>query len=311
MQVISDSATLGHPGQPVCAAIGMFDGVHLGHQAVLQQAIAEARQQNGSAAAITFDRHPNAIVAPDRAPPFIQPLAQRLSLLAKLGIDTTLVLRFDEALRQLSAAAFVDTLCRGRSSLSCLCVGESFTFGHQRSGNVPLLRDLGRQRGFLVHAVPHVCVDDLPVRSTRIREQVRQGNFANASRFLGRPYSLRAPVLPGDQLGRQLGFPTANLDVAGLALPPNGVYAARAIVGDTSYPAVLNIGFRPTLAQTNPQLRFEVHLLDFTGDLYHQELEVLPVQTLRPELTFPNLDALRAQIQQDVQRARTLLAQPD
>ena len=187
-----------------------------------------------------------------------------------------------------------------------LCVGAHFTFGYKRGGNVELLKKLGHELRFAVHGMAAVSLDSKPVSSTRIRQAIGEGNLDRASQMLGRAYSLAGRVTRGDQLGRQLGFPTANLDFTGLALPPTGVYAVHARVGGKSHRAVVNIGTRPTLRRPEPQLQVEVHLLDFSGDIYDQEMEIEFVEKLRDELLFPSPDALREQIGRDIAAAREL-----
>jgi riboflavin kinase/FMN adenylyltransferase len=184
-------------------------------------------------------------------------------------------------------------------------VGADFVFGYQRSGNVALLEKLGGELGFTVHGLAAVSLDNQIVSSTRIREAIRAGNLDAASQMLGRPYAISGRVVAGDGVGRKLGFPTANLDAAGLVLPPNGVYVGLAKIGKKSQPAALNIGFRPTLATGGSQLRVEAHLLDFTGDLYDRELEIEIGEKLRDEQKFGSLEELKAQIARDVAEART------
>lgn len=304
MQVIDRAAALATGGRPVCAALGIFDGVHCGHQAVLGQAVQAAREQGGRALAVTFDRHPNVVVAPDRVPPFIQSLEHRLRLFSDLGLDAALVIPFDEPFSRRPAEAFIGDLARDIGALRNIAVGEGFTFGYRRGGTVELLRQLGHQLGFEVHALPPVHLAGQPVRSTRIRECIRTGELAAAAQQLGRPYSVFGRVLHGDRLGRRLGFPTANVEISGLVVPPSGVYAARVAVGSSRHPAVLNLGCRPTLGQPHPRTRLEVHLLDFEADLYDQRIEVWFDTHLRDERAFPSLDALRDQIRQDVAAVR-------
>jgi riboflavin kinase/FMN adenylyltransferase len=296
---------LAAPDRKVCLAIGVFDGVHLGHQQVIRQAVADAEQQEGLAVVATFDCHPNTVVAPERVPPLIYSLPQKLRAIAALGVDATWVIHFDAAFSQQTGEEFVRGLAREFPQLHSVCVGGTFTFGHKRSGNVALLQRLGRELGFQVHGLAAVALDGQPVSSTRIRDAIRTGDFAQAGRMLGRPYRLAGRVVRGDQLGRTLGFPTANLDVAGLALPPRGVYAARVSHEGRAYAAVMNLGVRPTVAAgPPPPPRLEVHLLDADLDLYDQELEVTPEVFLRAEQRFPSLDELRAQIARDVGQAR-------
>jgi len=304
MEILHAAQELKPAGRPVCVALGVFDGVHLGHQRVIQQTLADARTSRGLAVVITFDRHPNAVVAPDRVPPLIYSLPQKLRTLAALGVDATWLIPFDEAFSRQSGQTFVRGLARDFGSLNSVCVGAEFTFGHKRSGDVALLRDLGRELGFAVHGMEAVNTDGLAVSSTRIRDAIQAGEIEVASRMLGRPYTLAGLVVRGDGLGRQLGFPTANLDICGLVLPPNGVYAARARVQGRFHAVVLNIGFRPTLKNPTPQLQVEAHLPGYDGNLHGQELEVTFVGKLRDEQRFPSLEALKAQIAQDIQVAR-------
>jgi riboflavin kinase/FMN adenylyltransferase len=311
MRLLAQPAELQPGPRPVFAAIGVFDGLHLGHQAILHRVLTAARHHQGLALAITFDRHPNTVVSPHRAPLLIQPLTRRLDALRALGLDATLLLRFDEPFSRVPADDFIRQLATDLAQLKALFVGERFTFGHRRAGDLDLLQRLGSQLGFVAHGVPAVEQEQRPVSSTWIREAIQAGDLNTAARLLGRRHTLVGPVVRGDQLGRQINTPTANLDVTGLVLPPSGVYAARALLAARVIPAVLNIGLRPTLAQPHPQLRVEAHLLDFHGDLYDQSLELDLVARLRDERTFPGLPALQQQIQHDIAAARARLAAPD
>ena len=303
MQLIRQAAELQTNGRKVCLAIGVFDGVHLGHQQIIRQTIADARQHNSLALVVTFDRHPAAIVAPERVPPLIYPPPQKLRTIAGLGADATLVIEFNQAFSQLTGEAFIRDLARDLGKIQSVCVGADFVFGNQRSGNVQLLRQLGGELGFTVHGLAALALDGETVSSTRIRAAIQTGDFDAASQMLGRAYAISGSVIPGDQLGHKLGFPTANLDLAGFVLPPDGVYAARVIVDGATYQSVLNIGTRPTVKTGKHERRFEVHLLEFDGDLYGQELEVEFVARLRDEMKFESLDALKAQIAADISAA--------
>jgi riboflavin kinase/FMN adenylyltransferase len=304
MKVVYDAAALDPGARPVCAAIGVFDGVHLGHQHVLRQTIAEAALHQAVSAVVTFDRHPNAIVAPARVPPLIYPLDKKLEVIASLGVEAAYVIRFDKAFSQIPGETFVRGLARDFRQIKSICVGDGFMFGAGRSGNVALLRKLGCELGYALHALQDVEMDGQSVSSTRIRDGVRAGDFALASWMLGRPYALRGTVIQGEQLGRKLGYPTANLDVTGLLTPPPGVYAAEAQVGSARHRAAVNIGHRPTIHSADPQLHVEAHLLDFSGDIYGQALELVFQKKLREEKKFPTLEALRAQIAEDIAQAR-------
>jgi len=292
------------PGQSkVCVGIGVFDGVHLGHQQVIRQTIADARRHEARAVVVTFDRHPNAVVAPSRVPPLIQSNAQKLRTLEALGVDVTWLIRFDEKFSRQPGELFVRRLHAELGHLLSVSVGSEFTFGHKRSGTVALLQQLGRDLQFDVHGLAAVALDGQVVSSTRIREAIRRGDFDAADQMLGRTYALDGPVVRGDQLGRKLGFPTANLDISGRILPPNGVYAVHAKAAGQSHRAVVNVGVRPTVTGKLMQ-RVEAHLLDFDGDLYGQELEITFAQRLRDEQKFASLEDLKNQIASDIATAR-------
>jgi riboflavin kinase/FMN adenylyltransferase len=305
MKICHSAAGLANGNRKVCLAIGVFDGVHLGHQQIIRQTIADARQHGGLALVVTFDQHPSTIVAPEKVPPLIYSQSQKLRTIEALGADALLMLRFDRAFSEQTGEAFIRQLARDLGRVQSICVGADFVFGHQRSGNVALLQTLGGELNFTVHGIAAVSLDGQIVSSTRIREALRAGDFDGAGQMLGRAYSLAAKVVAGDKLGSKLGFPTANLDTAGFVLPPNGVYAAHATVSGQTHRAVLNIGHRPTLHQPTPPLRVEVHLLDFTGSLYGEEMEVTFAAKLRDEQKFPSLDELKTQIAHDIADART------
>jgi riboflavin kinase/FMN adenylyltransferase len=296
----------------------VFDGVHLGHQRVIRRAVGDAARHGGVSVVITFDRHPAAVLAPARVPPLIYPLGRRLRAIDSLGPDAVCVIHFDKAFSEIGGEEFIRGLARDCGRIQSLSVGRAFTFGRGRSGNVALLKALGKELHFAVHALAEVSLDGQPVSSTRVRAAVRDGRFALAGRMLGRPYTLCGNVIKGNGVGRQMGVPTANLDTSGLLVPPSGVYAARAFVGGQSHAAAVNIGCRPTLAQpiadcglriadsVAPQVQVEAHLLDFAEDIYGEEMELAFVKKLRAERKFTALAALRAQIARDITRAREL-----
>ena len=300
MRIIHAANALKPEGRKVCLAIGFFDGVHLGHQQVIRQTITDAKQHEAIGLVVTFDRHPNSVVAPSRVPPLIYSLPQKLRAIEAVGADTLLLIRFDKAFSEQTGEAFVRGLARELGHIQSLCVGANFVFGHKRGGNVELLKKLGAELNFTVHGMAAVSLDGQAVSSTRIRAAIRAGDLDSVSQMLGRAYSVGGMVVRGDGLGQQLGFPTANVDTTGLALPPHGVYAVHAETGSRTYRAVLNIGHRPTLQDPNPQLRVEAHLIDFTGDLYGQEVELAFVEKLRAEKKFGSLGELRQQIAQDI-----------
>jgi riboflavin kinase/FMN adenylyltransferase len=300
MRVIHAAQELKPGNRKVCLAIGFFDGVHLGHQQVIRQTRTDARQHEAIALVITFDRHPNAVVALSRVPSLIYSLPQKLRTIESVGADTVLLIRFDKAFSEQTGEAFVRGLARELGHIQSLCVGANFVFGHKRGGNVELLKKLGAELNFTVHGMAAVSLDGQAVSSTRIRAAIRAGDLDSVSQMLGRAYSVAGTVVRGDGLGQQLGFPTANLDTAGLALPPHGVYAVHAEAEGRTCRAVLNIGHRPTLQNPSPQLRVEAHLIDFAGDLYGQEVELVFVEKLRAEKKFGSLGELRHQIAQDI-----------
>ena len=305
MQVFHHASEFRSHRRKVSVAIGMFDGVHLGHQQLIRQALADAEQHEGSAIVVTFDRHPNSIVAPERVPPLIYSPQQKLRAIASLGADATLIIPFTREFSEQPADIFISSLARHLTPIHSICVGRSFVFGHKRSGDVSLLQQLGRELNFIVHGIAAVSLDNEIVSSTRIRETVRAGEFDRASQMLGREYALSAVVIHGDELGRKLGFPTANLDVSGSLVPPSGVYAVHAYVEGKRHRAIVNIGQRPTLQTATPTLRVEAHLLNFEGDLYGKDLELTFVEKLRDERKFASLDELRAQIRRDIGEAES------
>jgi riboflavin kinase/FMN adenylyltransferase len=306
MKIIRAANELGNGSRKVCLAIGVFDGVHLGHQQIIRQTIADARQHDALAVVLTFDRHPNSIVAPERVPPLIYSPPQKIRVIESLGADALLLIPFDKKFSERTGEVFIRSLARELGKIHSVCVGANFVFGHKRSGDVALLKKLGGEMNFLVHGLAAIALDGQVVSSTRIREAIRAGNLDAASQMLGRAYAISGHVMEGDRLGRQLGFPTANLDAAGLVLPPNGVYAGFANVEKKMFRVALNIGLRPTVAAAKPELRVEAHLLDFSGDLYGAELEVEIGEKMRDERNFGSPAELREQINRDVATVRAM-----
>lgn len=304
MKIIRTAKDLKPGRRKVCLAMGFFDGVHLGHQQIIRQTLADARQHDAVALILTFDRHPNTVVAPAHVPPLIYSLPQKQRTIASLGADALLLLHFDGRLSQRTGDTFVRKLSDELGQVHSICVGADFQFGHKRSGNVALLKQLGAELGFIVHGVAAVSLDGKVVSSTRIRQTIQTGKLDAASQMLGRPYSICGEIVRGDRLGRKLGFPTCNLNVAGLVLPPHGVYAAHATARGKTHRAVLNIGIRPTLKAAEPHLRVEAHLLDFKRDIYGEEMEITFAEKLRGERRFSSLEALQRQIARDIAKAR-------
>ena len=287
--------------------LGNFDGAHLGHQAIVRRAVARARESAGLAVALTFEPHPVAVLAPGRAPLMLQTLHDRLASLAGLGIDVTVVQRFTRAFAALDPEAFVRDFLLRHLELAHVVVGYNVNFGRDRAGTSETLRALGARLGFGVEVVgPVAAGDGEQVSSTRLRTLLQAGDMPRARALLGRSYALRGRVVVGDRRGRTLGFPTANLHLrAGLLLPPDGVYAVGVEVDGRAHEGVLNIGVRPTFAGRRRTI--EVHLLDFSGDLYRRWLVVKLIERLRGEEAFSGPEALRAAIARDVERARRVL----
>ena len=304
MRILRQAAELSDEDCKASVAIGFFDGVHLGHQQILRQTISDARQFEADSVVVTFDTHPSQILAPSRAPKLIYSLEQRLSVIESLGVDALLLIHFDEAFSQKTGEQFVRELVAGFGQVCSVCVGGDFTFGCQRSGDVDLLKSLGTEQGFSVHGLASVALDGQTVSSTRIRTAIQGGELDAASQMLGRPYSLWGKIVKGNQLGRQLGFPTANIEIAGRVVPPNGVYAAHVNTEGIERRAVANVGYRPTLGETTPRLHVEAHLFEFDGDLYGKSLELTFHHKLRDEKKFDSIEELKSQIQRDADAAR-------
>ncbi len=307
MKLLRQPSELQAQGRKVSLAIGMFDGVHLGHQQVIRQTIHDSHQHSGFAVAVTFDRHPKTIVAPERIPPLIYNLNQKLRAISSLGLDATLLIEFNEDFSHKPADVFIREVTSGFGHVHSICVGSNFTFGYKRGGNVEVLKNLGRELGFAVHGLAAVALDGEPVSSTRIRKAISSGDFDAAGQMLGRAYSLAGIVEKGDQVGRKLGFPTANINVDGLAVPPSGVYATHAAVRGQTYAAATNIGVRPTIAQSVAQLRVETHIIGFDQEIYGEELELIFSERIRNEQKFASMDELKKQVARDIQTARIAL----
>jgi riboflavin kinase / FMN adenylyltransferase len=306
MRVLDSIDALAEIPSPVVLAAGVFDGMHLGHRAVLETALAESRRLQATAVALSFDPHPATVLRPDAVPRLLTPTPHKLRLIESLGIPVALIVEFTREFSAMPAGEFVTRLAAA-CPLAGICIGEGWMFGHRRQGNADLLRHIGSLKNFFTREVPAVRIDGTVVSSTLIRQAIAEGHLADAARLLGRDYSLAGTVLRGAGLGRQIGFPTANISLASQQLPPDGVYAARARLDSLTLPAVANLGVRPTVSSA-PQRLLEVHLFDFSGDLYGRDIEVDFVDFLRPEKKFDSLDTLREAIARDASAARALLA---
>lgn len=289
------------------ATIGNFDGVHLGHQAVLGQLAHKAEQLHLPAVVITFEPQPQEFFAPDRAPPRLTRFREKLQALRRYAVDRVLCIRFDRGFSQLPAETFVENVLVSGLAVRYLVVGDDFRFGHQRRGNFDMLEAAGAAHDFPVVNMHTFGIDGERVSSTRIREALAGGNLKRAEQLLGRPYRMSGRVARGDQRGRTIGFPTANLHLHRRSTPLQGVYAVEMFGLDQEpLPGVANVGTRPTVGGTRSLL--EVHLFDFAQDIYGRYVHVDFLQHIRPERRFESFDALKLQIQQDAQAARDFFA---
>ncbi len=292
-------------GVPLHLALGVFDGVHLGHQAVIARAVDAASRDGGLAGVLTFDPHPIRVIAPAKAPSaLLETLEHKAQVMNHLGVQLLIPLHFDQELAAMEAAEFIAKLLT--ANVRTIAVGEDWRFGHHRSGDVTMLQNESAIHGFRLEAVPPVMHEGERISSTRIRQAIRDGNLVSAEQMLGRPFTVTGNVVEGKKLGRTIGFPTANLRTVDAQLPPSGVWVVRARLPDGSHVGgVANIGVCPTVGGTTRSL--EVHLLDFQGDLYGKNLEIQFLNYLRPEAKFPSIEALRVQIQSDTNTAREIL----
>jgi len=315
MDIVTDLSTCVPPDGGSAVTIGAYDGVHLGHRALLAELADRARADGLTTAVVTFDRHPATVVRPDSAPRLLCDLDQKLELLASAGVDRTVVVHFDEERANETAEEFVDTVLVGALGARLVVVGEDFHFGHGRKGNVALLTERGATAGFGVEGVSLRSDDGggvwgQPISSTRIRSLVAEGRVEDAAELLGRPHQVRGVVAHGDQRGGpELGFPTANVAVpAEICLPATGIYAGWYERPDGSrWPTAISVGRRPTFYGADGELLVEAHLLDFAGDLYGERARVSFVSHLRDEVAFDSVDELIAQMARDVSVTRQRL----
>lgn len=285
-------------------ALGVFDGVHLGHQAVISRALEGKARSGGTCGVLTFDPYPIRVLAPEKAPRrLLASLDHKAEILARMGVDFLLALPFDLERAGQDAEDFAREIAA--ADVKTVAVGEDWRFGKSRSGDVALLARLSSELGFHLDAVPPVMMDGERISSTRIRQAIRDGSLDAAAKMLGRPYTVEGRVVEGRRLGRQIGFPTANVERGEEQFPPDGVWAVRARAGETCLDGVANLGVRPTVDGETRTL--EVHLFDFAGDLYGQVLEVEFVTHLRGEKKFGSLEDLKAQISRDAEQALYLL----
>ncbi len=301
-----DDLTSAQVERPTIVTIGAFDGLHVGHQRVIEELIRHAHESGQLGAVVTFHPHPRAVLRPWLSPKVLTTPGDKAALLAAMGLDILVLLRFTPELARTPAADFVQLLCE-RLKMAELWVGRDFALGRGREANVPALEAMGARMGFQVRVLEPVEIDGRPVSSTWVRELLAAGQVSKARRLLGRPYSLAGEVVSGARRGRCLGFPTANLAVRPeRALPPDGVYAAYADLRGQRLAAVVNIGERPSF--NTGQRTIEVHILDYAGDLYGRDLVIEFISRLRPERRFDDVCKLIEQIGRDVEQARRIFA---
>ena len=290
------------PGQHVIA-VGVFDGVHRGHQMLLQKMLSEASRRGIAGGVITFYPHPIAVIKPEIKISYLESLERRVELLSEFGVDFVSVLQFTSELQQVTAKDFAAMLVR-EAGLKVLVVGENFRVGRGGEGDVTYLSSLGDSMGFEVIPVPLFEDNSGYFSSTRIREALYEGKMEMVNDLLGRPYALRGPVLHGDHRGRQIGFPTLNIETsADRQLPPDGVYITEALIRDKKIPSCTNIGLRPTFGSNGTRL-VETHLLDFDEDLYGEIVTIELLSYLRPEMKFTGVEELTQQIEIDLTKTR-------
>lgn len=285
--------------------IGVFDGVHLGHQHLLKHLIARAREQGLMSGVVTFKSHPQSALTSGRPVVWLNSLDDRIKLIKELGIDITAALSFTRNVKELGAGEFIEKL-RKAFNLKGLIVGPDFALGRNREGDIPMLKSLGKEAGFSLEVMPPFVMEGETVRSSGIRKLLAEGDVAKAARFLGRPFMLKGEAIRGQQKGRTLGFPTVNLELnPAMAAPRDGVYATITRVSDSYMPSVTNIGIRPTFGG-GKRIK-ETHILNFDGDLLGRIIEVSFISRLRDEKKFDSEQKLKEQIARDVEEARKIL----
>jgi len=305
VDVLRDPLGNDDPPRGTVLSIGNFDGVHIGHQAVLTHVVDRGRSMNVPAVAMTLDPHPIKLLRPSDAPRLLTTLDQRLALIARTGIGTTLVLPFTHRLARMSADSFVRDVLVQRLAVREVYIGKNFRFGADRGGDVELLRTMGEEYGFRAASAPIVEAEGGVVSSTRVREAVTAGRVEEAATLLARTVFVDGSVLEGKRLGRTLGFPTLNIEMENEIEPNHGVYVTAVHIPSfgRTFPAVTNIGVRPTVYQ-NSLTTVESHLLDFTADVYGERVRLFFLQRLREERTFSSTTQLMSQIRLDVDRSR-------
>ena len=288
--------------RPTVLTLGVFDGLHLGHQLIMQTVVERARTVAAVPTVITFEPHPRAVLHPESAPPLLQTFDQKIEALGVLGIEQTIIIHFDQAFAQIRAQDFLRDIVVDRLHAKEVYLGRGFAFGHEREGNIDLLRSVSQSLGFFADEVPEVRLRGRRIGSTRIRELLLQRRVNLARRMLGRPYGVEGPVVRGAERGMKLGFPTANLHPQNRVIPRNGVYVTATLIDGQWRRSVTNIGTRPTF-DDGRETSVESHVLNWMGDLYGDVVRVRFLHRLRDERRFDSIEELSAQIKRDVSRA--------
>lgn len=289
--------------RPTVLTLGVFDGLHLGHQLIMKTVVDRARALSVVPTVITFEPHPRAVLHPESAPPLLQTFDQKIEALGVLGIEQTIVIHFDKRFSQIRAEDFLRDVVVGRLQAKEVYLGRGFFFGHNREGNIELLRRVSASLGFVADEVPEVRLRGQRIGSTRIRELLLNGRVNLARRMLGRPYGVEGPVVRGDERGAKLGFPTANIRPHNRVIPRGGVYVTATLIAGEWRQSVTNIGTRPTFAE-GPETSVETFIMNWSGDLYGDVVRVRFLHRLREEKKFSSVDELKSQIDRDVNRAR-------
>lgn len=296
--------------QKHCSAItiGIFDGVHLGHKAVIKELIKEAKNSGCRSVLITFYPHPESVIKKNRVPMLIS-LWHRIEILKSLDIDDIVVAKFTKKFSELSAEEFIGNYLKKKFNLKKLVVSKNFSFGNKKRGNIKYLKKLSKKYGFTLKTLKTKKVNGIPISSTAIRNLVLQGDLRGAEKLLGRRFSIIGHVVKGDGIGKKIGFPTANIEVHNEAIPPDGVYAAYVKLDGKIFKGALSIGRKPTFRKSrakNPYI--EVYILNFSGDIYKKDIEVVPIKMIRPDKKFKDLYALRKRIEKDVKAIKVILS---
>ena len=300
MRVVRDLSELREPLHTSAVTIGNFDGIHLAHRELLHRVVRSARELGGTSVVVTFDPHPGRILAPERAPKILTPLAMKTRLIQQQSIDILAILRFDRELSRLTPAEFARSILVEKLRAATVHVGSNFRFGHQRAGDTDVLAELGREGGFRVETLPMIKIRGHRISSSQVRRFLSEGHVEIADRMLGRPYAVRGAIASGEGVGHKQTVPTLNLGPVEQQLPKNGVYITRTWLGGKLHDSVTNVGHKPTFG--HHRLTVESFLLDFHGEVKAEEMEIQFLHRLRNEIKFPNAETLKQQIQQDVQR---------